>query len=82
MAGRRALAAVITKSAATPDGPSRSRCWVDHGYAPCPARRVVIGVAARDRVEADLASGAISCPGSGGPLRARGAMLGPAGFET
>ncbi|MCA1674723.1 MAG: hypothetical protein LC799_21855 [Actinobacteria bacterium] len=34
------------------------------------------------RVEADLASGAISCPGCGGPLRARGATLGPAGFET
>ncbi|MGH3549953.1 MAG: DUF222 domain-containing protein [Pseudonocardiaceae bacterium] len=46
------------------------------------ARKLDAGDGAASRVEADLASGAISCPGCGAPLRARGATLGPAGFET
>src|SRR6185503_16158453 len=44
----------------------------DHARAPCAppaARRVVIGVAVPDRVETDLAAGAIACPGCGGALR-------------
>jgi hypothetical protein len=42
---------------------------VDHARAPCPSRRAVIGVAALDRIETDLAAGAIGCPGCGGALR-------------
>ena len=46
-----------------------ARLLVDHAHAPCPDHQVMIGIGAVERVEVDLASGAIPCPGCGAALR-------------